>query len=203
MRAPFRSIRAGSTCGCAPASTAGGNWFESNAALHPGPGTPGVNHLLSFCQTAGKDLLRRRVNTVAMRKSVTHDSRDRPAIWRNWVGPGSNLGPEDGSIPSCASNGCRSRGVYLDSRQRPARRTSDCPAVICSIGVVVTPLPSKQVSPVRIRYAAPAGRIRPFLSLFSLPIPQLTAGKDRASGLAMFPEVIWRSSVRCEAVQPR
>lgn len=128
----------------------------------PGPALPGVNHLLSFCQTAGKDLLRRRVNTVAMRKSATHDSRDRPAIRRNWVGPGSNLGPEDGSIPSCASNGCRSRGIYLDSRQRPARRSS-APAVIRSIGVVVTPLPSKQVSPVRVRYAAPAGRIRPFL----------------------------------------
>lgn len=78
------------------------------------------------------------------------------------------------------------RGDYLlsflsDCRERPARRLK-APAVIWSIGVVVTPLPSKQVSPVRIRYAPPAGRIRPFLSLVSLPIPQLTAGKDRPPG---------------------
>lgn len=144
-----------------PGSTAGRQWVRIPLRPPSGTGHPGSESLLSFCfPTAGKDLLRRRVNTVAMRKSATHDSRDRPAIWRNWVGPGSNLGPEDGSIPSCASNGCRSRGIYLDSRERPARRSS-APAVICSIGVVVTHLPSKQVSPVRIRYAAPAGRIRP------------------------------------------
>lgn len=53
------------------------------------------NHLLSFFLrlTAGKDLLRRRVNTVAMRKSATHDSRDRPATWRYWVGPGPKPRP--------------------------------------------------------------------------------------------------------------
>lgn len=104
----------------------------------PPPGTrdPGSESPSFFCQTAGKDLLRRRVNTVAMRKSATHDSRDRPAIRRNWVGPGYYLGPVDGSIPSCASNGCRGRGIYLDSRQRPARRTPDCPAVIWSIDVI-------------------------------------------------------------------
>lgn len=43
-----------------------------------------------------------------------------------------------------------------DRRERPARRLK-APAVICSIGVVVTHLPSKQVSPVRIRHAAPRG----------------------------------------------
>lgn len=63
--------------------------------------------------TAGKDLLRRRVNTVAKRKSATLDSRtDGPPV-------------------------------------------SGLPAVIRSIGVEVTHLPSKQLSPVRVRYAPP------------------------------------------------
>ena len=123
------------------------------------PGSESPSFFL--CQTAGKDLLRRRVNTVAMRKSATHDSRDRPAIWRNWVGPGYNLGPEGGSIPSCATR-LQKASIYLDSRQRPARRSS-APAVIRSICVVVAQQPSKLLGPVRVRYAAPAGRIRPFL----------------------------------------
>lgn len=118
----------------------------------PGIRDPGSESPSFFlCQTAGKDLPRRRVNTVAMRKSATHDSRDRPAIRRNWVGPGYNLGPEDGSIPSCATSGTHTpvfvtvllTESFADSWQRPP------------------------------------------------------------SGLAMFPEVIRRSSVRCEAVQPR
>ena len=89
-------------------STAGGNWSESNAALHRPWESRGELPSFFFCQTAGKDLPRRRVNTVAMRKSATHDSRDRPATRRNWVGPGYYLGPEDGSIPSCASR-CSTR----------------------------------------------------------------------------------------------
>lgn len=130
------------------------------------------------------------------------DSRERPArrlkapavIRRNWVGPGYNLGPEDGSIPSCASNDCRSRAfIYLDSRERPARRTPDCPAVICSIDVMAASQPSKLIVPVRVRYTAPAGRIRPFLSLFSLQNPFADSWQRPPSGLAMFPEVIRRS----------
>ena len=178
-------------------STAGGNWFESNSALHPGPGPPGVNHLLSFCQTAGKVLLRRRVNTVAMRKSATHDSRDRPAIWRNWVGPGYNLGPEDGSIPSCASR-CSTREpeitvhVFCVAALMAWYCRSLPRAVIWSIGAAVAQRPSKPLTPVRIRYAPPAGRIRPFLSLFSLQNPSLTAGKDRRR-VSHVPGVIRRS----------
>lgn len=147
-----------------PGSTAGRQWVRIPLRPPSGIRDPGSESLLLFSigQTAGKDRPPRRVKTLAMRKSATHDSRDRPAIWRNWVGPGSNLGPEDGSIPSCASNGCRSRGIYLDSRQRPARRSS-APAVIRSICVVVAQQPSKLLGPVRVRYAAPAGRIRPFL----------------------------------------
>ena len=162
MRAPIQIYTGGKHMRMCTGSAAGGNWSESNAALHPGPGTPGVNHLLSFCQTAGKDLLRRRVNTVAMRKSATHDSRDRPAIRRNWVGPGYYLGPEDGSIPSCASNGCRERPARLLKAQ----------AVIWSSAIWdLVSTAQQDEAPVRIRSAPPAGRIRPFLSLFSLQNP--------------------------------
>ena len=51
--------------------------FESRSTLHPACARR--DDLLSSFSvlTAGKDLLRRRVNTVAMRKSVTHDSPDR------------------------------------------------------------------------------------------------------------------------------
>ena len=103
--------------------------FESRSTLHPACARR--DDLLSSFSvlTAGKDLLRRRVNTVAMRKSVTHDSRDRPAIR--------------------------------------------------SIGVVVTPLPSKQVSPVRVRYAAPHGL---YLGVVESPSFKLTAGKDLPAG---------------------
>ena len=81
VRAPF--LRAGSTCGCAPAAQPGGSGFESHSALHPGPGTPesGITPFSFSCLTAGKDLPPRRVKTLAMRKSATHDSSDRrPAV---------------------------------------------------------------------------------------------------------------------------
>ena len=67
----------------------------------------------------------------------------------------------------------------LDRRERPARRLK-APAVIRSIGVVVTPLPSKQVSPVRVRYAAPPGL---YLGVVESPSFKLTAGKDLPAGL--------------------
>lgn len=73
---------------------------------------------------------------------------------------------EVGSIPALSSTG-ESR-IYLHSAERPgisfysdSRKDGPPevvpPAVIRSIGVAVTPLPSKQASPVRIRYAPPAG----------------------------------------------
>lgn len=169
MRAPIQIYTGGKHMRMCTGSTAGGNWSESNAALHPGLGTPesGITPFSFSCLTAGKDLLRRRVNTVAMRKSATHDSRDRPAIRRNWVGPGYYLGPEDGSIPSCASNDCRGRGIYLDSRQRPAR--------LLKAQAVIRGGRDERVFGLSRRFesgpAPPAGRIRPFLSLFSLQNP--------------------------------
>ena len=146
-----------------PGSTAGRQWVRIPLCPPSGPRDPGKwNHSFFILYlTAGKDRPPRRVKTLAMRKSATHDSRDRPATRRNWVGPGSNLGPEDGSIPSCATR-LQKASIYLDSRQRPARRSS-APAVIRSICVVVAQQPSKLLGPVRVRYAAPAGRIRPFL----------------------------------------
>ena len=67
----------------------------------------------------------------------------------------------------------------LDRRERPARRLK-APAVIRSIGVVATPLPSKQVSPVRVRYAAPHGL---YLGVVESPSFKLAAGKDLPAGL--------------------
>lgn len=111
-------------------STADGSRFESCSALH-GSGDCQSESPLFPLLTAGKDLLRRRENTVAMRKSVTHDSADR----------------------------------------RPAGLGQ--PGGICSIGVEGTHLPSKQVSPVRARYAAPATAVSRIY---------LTAGKDLPAG---------------------
>ena len=184
-----------------PGSTAGRQWVRIPLCPPSGIRDPGSDPLLSFL--------------------FVSDCRERPArrlkspavIRRNWVGPGSYLGPEDGSIPSCATR-LQKASIYLDSRQRPARRTPDCPAVIRSIGtgphagsipgcssraspvsseitvhvllcgsindmvcrplpgavirsicVVVAQQPSKLLGPVRVRYAAPAGRIRPFLAI--------------------------------------
>ena len=189
-----------------PGSTAGRQWVRIQCRPPPGTRDPG-SESPSFFLSDSRERPARRMKAPAV-------------IRRNWVGPGSYLGPEDGSIPSCASNGCRSRGIYLDSRQRPARRSSApavirsgsvrslgcaaqvrtvrfCPALpiaspvsadkksrymyflcgsiddmvcrslpraaICSICVGVAQQPSKLLGPVRVRYAAPAGRIRPFL----------------------------------------
>ena len=119
-----------------PGSTAGRQWVR--IPLRPPSGTrdPGKwNHsFFIFVSDCRERPAPQKGKSWDNAEPKTHDSRDRPAIWRNWVGPGFYLGPEDGSIPSCASNGCKSRGIYLDSRQRPARRTTDCPAVIRSIG---------------------------------------------------------------------
>ena len=148
-----------------PGSTAGRQWVQ--IPLRPPSGTrdPGKwNHsFFLFVSDSRERPAPQKGKSWDNAEPKTHDSRDRPAIRRNWVGPGSYLGPEDGSIPSCATR-LQKASIYLDSRQRPARRSS-APAVIRSICVVVAQQPSKLLGPVRVRYAAPAGRIRPFLPL--------------------------------------
>ena len=72
----------------------------------------------------------------------------------------------------------RSNGREIDDgRESPA---------ICSIGVVVTHLPSKQVSPVRIRHAAPHGL---YLGAVESPSFNWLQGTDLPAGFTL-PAVI-------------
>ena len=85
-----------------------------------------------------------------------------------------NLGPEGGSIPSSVTNDCRKSRIYLTAGKTASRRAVNR-RHIRSIGLVVAQQPSKLLGPVRVRYAAPAGRIRPFLAIRISPKPQSLA----------------------------